>query len=204
MTNHPTKIVFDVGNVLIEWDMFLIYQSFFADRASFEAFAREIDLAGWNLEQDRGRPWADAEALLIADFPQYEEQIRAYRSRWHEMIPGVIAGSVLLKEQLSASGVPLYAITNFAADTFAECQERFPTLKDFIDIVISGEEKIVKPDLAIFELFLNRNGLEAQDCLFIDDSEKNIVAAKKVGMHAHHFTSPEKLEQVLRSYDFPV
>ena len=202
MTKKPSIIVFDIGNVLIRWDMHFLYESFFPSKQAAETFVDEVGLVAWNLDQDRGRNWAEATDMLVGQFPQYETELRAYRSRWHDMVPGVIAGSVLIKERLEEMNVPLYAITNFAADTFAECQERFPTLKVFKDIVISGEEGLVKPELAIYECLLDRNKLEAENCLFIDDSLKNVEAARTVGMHAHHFQSPYLLAEALRSYGF--
>lgn len=203
-TTNPSAIVFDIGNVLIHWDMALLYNQIFADQASMNRFLAETDLFGWNLEQDRGRSWQDAEAELIPRFPHYESQIRAFRGRWHEMVPGAIDGTVEIKARLKALDVPLYAITNFAADTFAETQERFPTLKDFIDIVISADEKLVKPDPAIYQVLLERNDLVAETCLFIDDSLPNVEAARSVGMMAHHFQGPDGLGEELRSLGFDV
>lgn len=203
-TKKPSAVVFDIGNVLIRWDMALLYSQIFADQASMERFISETDLFGWNLEQDRGRSWQEAEAELIPHFPHYEAEIRAFRGRWHEMVPGAIEETVQIKAQLKAQGTSLYAITNFAADTFAEAQERFPTLKDFIDIVISADEKLVKPDPAIYQVLLERNGLEAADCLFIDDSLPNVEAARSVGMMAHHFQGPQGLAEELRALGFDV
>ena len=202
MTNNPTIVVFDIGNVLIRWDMHFLYESFFPDRDAAQAFIDETELEDWNLQQDKGRDWKDAEDELIGRFPHYEQEIRAFRARWHDAVPGVIAGTVLIKERLEELGVPLYAITNFAADTFAEAQARFPTLEAFRDIVISGKEQVIKPDPVIYQRLLERNGLEAADCLFIDDSEKNVIEAQAVGMHGHHFRSPYLLAEDLKRYGF--
>ena len=202
MTKNPTIVVFDIGNVLLRWDMHYLYESFFPSKEEAQAFIDETGLVDWNLQQDLGRDWHAAEEELIPKFPHYETEIRAFRARWHDTVPGVIPGTVLIKERLEELGVPLYAITNFAADTFAEAQERFPTLKAFRDIVISGDEKIIKPDRAIYDILLERNTLDAADCLFIDDSEKNVEGAKAVGMHAHHFRSPYLLSEDLKRYGF--
>ena len=204
MTKNPSIVVFDIGNVLIRWDMHYLYESFFPNREAAQAFIDEVGLIAWNLGQDMGRDWTEAEAELVAKFPKYENEIRAFREQWHDMVPGVIAGTVLIKERLSELKVPLYAITNFASDTFEECQERFPTLKDFDDIVVSGDEKVVKPDAAIYQRLLERNNLAAEDCLFIDDSEKNVIGARAVGMHAHHFKSPYLLSEALKGYGFAI
>ena len=204
MTQNPSIVVFDVGNVLIRWDMHYLYEAFFASKADIQAFVEETDLDAWNLQQDLGRDWAVATDELVKKHPKFEAEIRAYRSRWHDMVPGVIAGTVLIKERLQEMNVPLYAITNFATDTFRECQERFPTLKQFRDIVISGEEKIIKPDAEIFQILLKRNNLVASDCLFVDDNKANVDAARAVGMHAHHFKSPFGLAEDLRAFGFDI
>lgn len=204
MTKNPTIVVFDIGNVLLRWDMHYLYESFFPSKKDAQAFIDETGLVDWNLQQDLGRDWREAEDELIGQFPHYETEIRAFRARWHDTVPGVIAGTVLIKERLEELAVPLYAITNFASDTFAEAQARFPTLKAFKDIVISGDEKIVKPDRAIYDILLERNNLDAADCLFIDDSERNVEGAKVVGMHAHHFRTPYLLSEDLKRYGFAI
>jgi len=204
MSPIPTIIVFDVGNVLIEWNMRHVYRRIFNDDASMEKFFEETNLMAWNLEQDRGRAWQEAEELLIVDFPHYEHEIRAFRAQWHDMVPGAIIETVELHQALAHAGVPLYAITNFASDTFEEVQQRFPFLRGFIDIVVSAEENLVKPDAAIYQRLLNRNNLKAADCLFIDDSEINIAGARAVGMVAHHFSSAKELKVDLRKYGFAV
>nr|WP_319483538.1 HAD family phosphatase [uncultured Cohaesibacter sp.] len=204
MTKNPSIVVFDIGNVLIRWDMHFLYESYFASKEEIDRFTEETGLHDWNLQQDLGRDWAEAIEMLVKAHPNYEEEIRAYRNRWHDMVPGVIAGTVLIKERLQEMNVPIYAITNFAADTFRECQERFPTLKQFRDVVVSGDEKVVKPDAAIFRCLLERNNLEASDCLFIDDSLPNVEAARAVGMFAHHFKSPFGLAEDLRAHGFAI
>ena len=196
-------VVFDVGNVLIRWDPRHLYSRIFSDAAAMERFLGEICTDAWNLEQDRGRPWAEAIAERIALFPQHEALIRAYSERWHEMVPGEVEGSVPLLERLRSAGVPLYAITNFSAEKFAEAQERFPFLRRFRDVVVSAHERLLKPDPAIYRLLLDRNGLEAGRCLFIDDSERNVLGAEAVGMRAHHFRDAKGLSSALRAVGLP-
>ena len=204
MSHNPTIVVFDVGNVLIDWDHTRVYRKIFDDSDAMERFFDETDLMKWNLEQDRGRSWGDAETLLISDFPHYTDEIRAFRANWHDMISGEIEGTVALQQALLGAKVPLYAITNFAVDTFRESQQRFPFLRDFIDIVISGEEKLMKPEPEIYQRLLQRNNLDAADCLFIDDNKDNITTARAIGMHAHHFTSAANLKSELQHLDFSV
>jgi HAD superfamily hydrolase (TIGR01509 family) len=188
-----TNIVFDLGKVLIEWDPRHLYRKVFNNAQDMEWFLAHVCTGAWNVEQDRGRRWQDAEAEAISRHPQQEANIRLFRARWIEMVPDAIAGSVQILEELQARGTPLYAITNWAGDTFRETRARFPFLDLFRDIVVSGDEGIIKPDAAIFELLCSRNGLHAGDCLFIDDSLKNVAGAEAAGWQGLHFTTPQAL-----------
>jgi 2-haloacid dehalogenase len=202
---NPTRVVFDVGNVLIRWDPRIVYRTLFQSEDEVDDFLTRVLPPEWNLEQDRGRSWKEAEDIQIALFPGYADQIRAFRLRWREMVPEDISGTVALLNCLKAANVPLYAITNFATDTFVEAQERFPFLAtSFIDIVVSGAEKLLKPDVAIYKVLLQRQGLAASDCVFIDDSKNNVAAAAALGFHALHFTSPEAFASDLRTLGFDV
>jgi 2-haloacid dehalogenase len=196
-------VVFDVGNVLIEWDPEHLYRKLIPDAAARADFLARICTMEWNLEQDRGRRWAAAVAERIALFPDQAPLIAAYSDRWHEMVPGEVPGSVAILERLREAGVPLYAITNFSSEKFAEAQARFPFLTRFIDVVVSAEEGLLKPDPAIYRRLLDRNGLAASDCLFIDDSEKNVIGARAVGMRAHHFRDAAGLAAALRAEGLP-
>jgi 2-haloacid dehalogenase len=188
------NIVFDIGNVLIHWDPRALYRKIFASDEEVDWFLGNVCTHEWNLEQDRGRSFEDAVAEATARHPDHAEAIAAYHHRWHETIVEPIAGTIAILEELKAQGSPLYAITNWHQDKFRETQARFPFLKDsFRDIVVSGDERLIKPDPAIYRLLLDRNGLEASTCLFIDDSAKNVAGAEAVGMKAHHFTSPPSL-----------
>ncbi len=197
-------VVFDVGNVLIRWDPRHLYRKLFDDAAAMERFLSEVCTDAWNLEQDRGRSWEEAIAHLVPRFPAQEALIRAYSERWHEMVPGEVEGSVAILEGLRAAGVPLYAITNFSAEKFAEAQARFAVLRGFRDVVVSAHERLLKPDPAIYRVLLDRNGLEAGRCLFIDDSERNVRGAEAVGMRAHHFRDAPTLAAELRAMGLPL
>jgi 2-haloacid dehalogenase len=192
------NIIFDIGMVLIDWDPRHVYRKIFSDEAKMEWFLANVCTNAWNAEQDRGRTFPEAVQEAAARHPDYAEEIAAYHHQWHEMIPGAIAGTVDILESLHQRDVPLYAITNWNQDKFRETKLRFPFLNLFRDIVVSGDEKLIKPDPAIYELCLKRNKLVAEDSLFIDDSEKNVRGAEAVGMKAHHFTSPEKLRAQLK------
>jgi 2-haloacid dehalogenase len=191
-------VVFDIGNVLIRWDPELLYRKLIPDEAERRRFLAEVCSHDWNLEQDRGRSWEEAIAERTALFPHHEALIGAYSERWHEMVPGEVPGTVALLEALRGRGVPLYAITNFSVEKFAEAQARFPFLRGFRDVVVSGAERLLKPDPAIYRVLLDRNGLHAARCLFIDDSEKNVGGAEAVGMRAHHFRDAPGLAAELR------
>jgi 2-haloacid dehalogenase len=193
-----TNVVFDIGNVLIHWDPRVLYAKIFDSAEEVDWFLTHVCTPDWNLEQDRGRSFEAAIAEAAARHPDYAEAIAAYNHRWHETILGPIEGTVAILAELKARGTPLYAITNFNQHKFRETLDRFPFLgPSFRDIVVSGDEGVVKPDPAIYRLLLDRNGLEAASCLFIDDSPKNVAGAEAVGMTAHHFTSPESLRAEL-------
>ena len=194
------NIVFDLGMVLIEWDPRHLYRKVFDDPAKMEWFLTNVCHGEWNLEQDKGRHFDDAVNEATARHPEYAREIAMYRDRWMEMVPGAIAGSVGILEELHRNGTPLYAITNWNGDTFRATRQRFPFLNLFRDIVVSGDEKILKPEPAIFHLLAKRNDIRLEDCMFIDDSLKNVHGAEAVGMKGHHFTSPTGLRAALETH----
>jgi len=202
--SEANTVVFDIGGVLLDWDPRHLYGKIFADAAEMEAFLAEVCTPDWNVAQDAGRPWDEAVALLVAEHPAHEANIRAYRTRWEEMVAGPIPGTVAILERLEAAGVPLYAITNFAGDTFRIAQATYPFLTRFRDVVVSGDEKVLKPDRRIFDILAERNGLEHGRLVFIDDSEKNVAGAREAGLKAIHFTGPEALAEELRAFGFAV
>ena len=193
------NIVFDIGNVLLHWDPRALYRKIFASEAEVEWFLTHVCNSAWNLEQDRGRSFEEAIAEATARHPDQAQAIAAYHLRWPETLTHVIDGSVAVLEDLKAQDTPLYAITNWNQDKFRQTKARYDFLHHFRDIVVSGDEKLLKPDPAIYRLLLERNGLNASDCLFIDDSLKNVAGAQAVGMQAHHFTSPNQLREHLVS-----
>ncbi len=198
MNDSITTVVFDIGNVLIEWNPEYLYRQLIPDASERSLFLETVCTMDWNLQQDLGRPWTEAVADLSGRHPEKADLIAAYSDRWHDMVPGEVAGTPAILAELKESGVPLYAITNFSVEKFGEAQTRFPFLKtSFLDIVVSGEERLIKPDRRIYEILFERNGLDAGTCLFIDDSEKNVEAAREAGMAAHHFSSAEALRKDL-------
>ena len=195
----PT-VVFDVGNVLIRWDPQIVYRDMIPDDEKRAWFMQNVCTAAWNIEQDRGRSWEEAVALLVASHPEWEAEIRAYDERWHETVPGIVEDSVAVLAELKARGEKVYAITNFSREKWAECLIRFPFLQSFDGVVVSAHERVIKPDPEIFHILLRRYGLAAGDCVFIDDSAKNIDAARGVGMQAVHFVEPIDLRGALAAH----
>ena len=187
------NVVFDIGNVLVHWEPRALYRKIFASEDEVEWFIANVCNSDWNLEQDSGRSFAEAVREATARFPEHADAIAAYDLRWHETVPGPIDGTVGILEELRQRGTPLYAITNFNQDKFRETVERFAFLRTFRDIVVSGDERLLKPDPAIYRVLLERNGIDAAACVFIDDSEKNVRGAEAVGMKAIHFTTPQAL-----------
>jgi 2-haloacid dehalogenase len=202
---NPTRVVFDFGKVLLHWDPRIVYRTIFRTEAEVDDFMSRVLPPEWNLEQDRGRTWKEAEDIQIKQFPAYASEIRAFRARWREMVPYPIGGTVHILEKLKAADVPLYGITNFASDTLKEAKTIYPFLAhSFIDIVVSGDEKLLKPDAAIYKVLLKRQKLKAEDCVFIDDTMANVEAAAKLGFYALHFTTPEVFAKDLRALGFAV
>jgi 2-haloacid dehalogenase len=200
--SFPSITVFDIGGVLIDWDPRYLYRKIFDDPERMEWFLREVCTPAWNLEQDRGRPFADAIAERIALYPDHADAIRAFDERWAETVSEAIQGTVEILEALRRAKIPNYAITNFSAEKFEVACEAFPFLGKFDGIVVSGAEKLIKPDPKIYRLLLERYGLKAGDCLFIDDVPKNVEGARAVGMQAVQFTSPAQLADDLRQRGF--
>jgi 2-haloacid dehalogenase len=190
-------VVFDLGGVLIDWDPRRLFRKLLADEAAVEEFLATVCTPEWNAEQDRGRPFAEGVAELVERHPAHAAAIAAYHERWPEMLGGEVPGTVALLAELRAAGVPLYALSNWSAETFALTRERFPFLEWFDGLVISGEERIAKPDREIFELLLDRFGLDAARTLFVDDSAANVAAAREVGMDAVPFHDAAGLRREL-------
>ena len=193
-------IVFDIGMVLIHYDPNLPFQRLIPDADARRWFFENVCTSEWNIEQDRGRTWEDAEAVLIADHPEHEENIRNFRRHWHEMLPNVIAGSVEILEKLVADGRDVTLLTNWAADTFVEARGRFPFLEKPRGVTVSGEIGLIKPDHRIYEHHSAAFGLESGATLFIDDNLKNIEAARAYGWKAIHFTDPQTLRAALAEH----
>lgn len=191
-------VVFDLGGVLIDWNPRHLYRKLMADEAEMEHFLATVCTGEWNAQQDAGRPFATGVAQLSAQWPAHSNLIEAFHTRWIEMINGPIEGTVALMQQLREKGIPLYALTNWSAETFPLVRPTFEFLNWFIGIVVSGEEKMIKPDPAFYQVMFDRYNLVPEELVFIDDSLPNIETASKLGITALHFTGPEQLEKDLK------
>lgn len=204
---RPTAVVFDVGRVLYDWDPRFLYQRLIPAGEALDAFLRDVVTHDWHFQHDAGRDFADTSAELIAAHPQHEALIRAWSPRFLESIGAPVPGMHALVEDLDAAGVPLYAITNFSHEFWPPFRSREAALFDrFRDVVVSGVEKLVKPDAAIYRLALARWGLEPGDTVFIDDNLANVDGARAVGMHAIHFagqTDAAAVRATLRTLGLP-
>jgi 2-haloacid dehalogenase len=191
---NPTIVVFDIGGVLIDWNPAYLYRKLLPDEAAVSAFLEEVCTSAWNEQFDAGLPFAEGVAELVARHPEKADLIEAYWLRWHEMLGGEIAGTAALLNRLKTGGVPVHAISNWSAETFPRAQTTFPFLGAFDVLVVSGTEKLVKPHAPIFKRFLERAGVRAEECLFIDDNAANIASAEALGFHTEHFRSAAALE----------
>ncbi|HEY0056102.1 MAG TPA: HAD family phosphatase [Pedobacter sp.] len=191
-------IIFDLGGVLIDWNPKYLYKQIFKDEAEMQHFLDTVCTGDWNEEQDAGRTLQEGTEYLIKQFPEQGENISAFYGRWEEMLGGAIEGTVEIFRELKESGkYKIYALTNWSAETYPIAQERFDFLNWFDGVVVSGTEKMRKPDPAFFQLLLDRYKLKAEDCLFIDDNFRNIKSALKMGVDSIHFISPEELRAEL-------
>ena len=192
------SVLFDLGNVLIRWAPRNHYKDRFANAEDMEHFLAEIADGAWNHEMDLGKPFAQAIAERTALHPEYAPLLAEWKSQWERMLGGAIDDSVALVADLREAGYRVAALTNWSAETFPVARERFPFLDWFEDIVISGVERVAKPDPAMFALALERTGFAAARTVFIDDNLPNIEGARAAGMHTIHFASSEQCRAELR------
>jgi 2-haloacid dehalogenase len=190
----PAAVVFDVGNVLYDWNPRFLYERLIEDDRALDAFLRDVATKEWHFQHDEGRPFAETSAELSAQFPEHADLIAHWGPRFSETIPGMLPGMADLVAEIDAAGVPLFAITNFSGEFWRPFRDREAAIFDrFRDVVVSGDERLVKPDPAIYRLALDRFGLPAEQAVFVDDRTDNVAAAQGVGMEALLFTGAEPL-----------
>jgi 2-haloacid dehalogenase len=197
--NGIKAVVFDVGRVLVQWDLRHLFAKLIADPQELDWFLANVVTTEWHFQHDAGVPLADMVPQRKAEFPTYAVHLDAYATRFLETIPGSVQGSLEIVEELAARGVPLFAITNFGSEFWAQFRPTQPIFDHFRDIVVSGDERLVKPDAAIYQLALRRFGLGEGDAIFVDDSLPNVVAARENGFHGHHFIDAVGLRAELQT-----
>ena len=191
---RPSAVVFDLGGVLIDWDPRHLYRTIFpGDEAAMETFLATVCTPEWNARQDAGRPWAEAVASLVREFPAERERIVAFHERWPETLGGAIDGTVAILGELRAWGMPVYALSNWSAETFPVARARYPFLAWFDGIVVSGEERLAKPDPRLFRVLFDRHGLDPRATVFVDDTDRNLVVAAELGMVVLPFRGAARL-----------
>lgn len=199
MTAGPVAaVVFDVGRVLFDWDLRYLFAKLIDDPEQLEWFVTHVVTPEWHFQHDAGLPLSEMVPARIAEFPDQAPLIEAYAKRFDETIPGPVPGSIELVEALHARSVPLYAITNFGAEFWPPFRAKQPVFDRFRDIVVSGDEKLAKPDAAIYALAARRFGHAPGEMLFIDDNADNITGAAASGWQTHHFTDAARLADDLR------
>lgn len=194
----PAAVIFDVGNVLYDWNPRFLYERLIADDRALDAFLRDVVTPAWHFQHDAGRCFADTSAELTARFPEHAALIAAWGPRFDETVRGEVAGSVAIVEQLDAAGVPLFAITNFSHEFWPPFRAaRAGVFDRFRGVVVSGDERLVKPEAAIYRLALARFGLAPHEAVFVDDNADNVAGAAAVGMTALRFTDAPALRRDL-------
>lgn len=193
----PTAVVFDIGRVLFEWELSALFAKLIADPDELAWFVSNVVTEEWHFQHDRGRPLADMLPERIAQYPAYETHIRAYAARFNETVPGPVAGVHEIVHRLHAAGVPIYGLTNFGDELWARFRPAQPIFDLFADVIVSGTEKIAKPDPAIYAITEVRIGRRGAELFFTDDNPANIAAACARGWQAHVFTDAASLEAQL-------
>jgi len=188
------KFLFDLGGVFFDWDPDHFYKNVFENIEEREFFLVEVCNDQWNVQQDAGRSIAEAELELIPKFPHYEKEIKMYYKNHRKMIRGVFEESVDILKKLKDKNYECYVLSNWSAETFDGMTDDYLFLKLFDGLLISGEDKLMKPDSAIYELAKNRFNLNPKETVFIDDKQENIKAAKGLDFKTIHLTDPKNIE----------
>ena len=194
------KFLFDLGGVFFDWDPNHFFINIFKDLEERQYFLNEICNDAWNIQQDAGRSIKDAELELIPKFPKYEKQIKMYYANHRNMIKGTFTKSIEILNYLKKNNYECYVLSNWSAETFIGMTENYPFLKKFDGLLISGEDKLIKPNLDIYQLAIERFDLDPHKCVFIDDKLENIETAKKLSFHTIHLTNPQTIKTDIKKY----
>jgi 2-haloacid dehalogenase len=186
---QPSAVIFDVGNVLFDWQPRALYERLIDDGQALDAFLANVVTKDWHFQHDAGRAFAETSVELSALHPEHKELIAAWGPRFNETLENPVPGMLEIVRELDAAGVPLFAITNFSGEFWRAWAPLHDELFGrFRDIVVSGDERLVKPDPAIYALALERFGLEGPQAVFVDDSPANVEGANAAGIHGVLFT----------------
>ena len=192
-------VVFDVGNVLLRWDPRLLMRKLLPDEAAVAHFFADVCPSEWNLAQDAGRSWDEGVAEAIKRHPESAEAIQGYRDRWRETLDGPIEDSVEVLRALKQASVPVYALTNFSAEKWADTRPCYKFFSWFDGIVVSAHERVIKPDPLIYQILFERYGVDPARAVFIDDNPRNVAASEALGMRAVRFAEGMDLRVALRA-----
>ncbi len=192
------NIIFDFGGVLIDWNPVYLYRNIFDTEEKMNHFLENICRYDWNILQDAGRPLAEATRILQDQYPGYREEIAIYYGRWDEMLGGAIEENVKLIRPLKEK-YGIYGLTNWSAETIPIAMDRYDFFNDLDGIVVSGVEKVIKPDPRIYQILLERYGIQAEESLFIDDNYVNVKAAQQLGFQTIHLEDGINLEEILKA-----
>jgi 2-haloacid dehalogenase len=199
MSGTEKAVVFDVGRVLFQWQLRALFEKLIDDREELDWFLTHVVTEEWHFQHDRGRPLGEMVPERIAQFPQYEAHINAYATRFNETVPGPVEGTHAIVRRLADRGVPLFCLTNFGHELWANFRPTEPIFDLFEDVIVSGTERIAKPEPRIYEIVEERSGRKAAQLFFTDDNPANVAAARARGWDAHLFTDAAALEGQLRS-----
>ena len=192
------NIIFDFGGVLIDWNPTYLYSKLFDDETEMNYFLANICNSEWNIQQDAGRPLSEATEILQQKHPEHKDMIGHYYTRWDEMLGGIIKDNVRVLEMLKPH-YPLYGLTNWSAETITIAYDRYEFFNHLLGIVVSGDEKLIKPDPKLYDILLERYGLNANESLFIDDNAHNIETAREMGFQTIHLTENTELEKEMKN-----
>lgn len=195
--NKIKHIVFDFGGVLIDWNPVYLYSKEFENESDMNYFLNNICTPEWNVQQDAGRTLAEATAILQKEHPEHSKMIGYYYGRWEEMLGGVIKDSERVLRMLKPK-YPIYGLTNWSAETITIAYDKYDFFQILDGIVVSADEKLIKPDPKLYQVLLDRYNLKATESLFIDDNLKNIETARDMGFHTIHFTEHTDLEKEMK------
>ncbi|MBD2840673.1 HAD hydrolase-like protein [Erythrobacter rubeus] len=199
MTDSSKAVVFDVGRVLFHWQLRNLFEKLIDDESELDWFLANVVTEDWHFQHDRGVPLAEMLPARIAQFPDQALLIAAYAARFNETAAEEVEGVHALVYRLQTCGIPLFCLTNFGVELFDQFRSVHPIFTVFEDIIVSGAEKIAKPDPRIYQITETRSGRAGGDLFFTDDNPANVEAARSRGWEAHIFTDADALEAQLNS-----